>query len=121
MIFTRIINWVIPAVFLGALFVIAGIFHLADPVHYATPLFHWFAGAAMLGAFFIYTDPVGGPTTFKGRLIYASGAALLTYLIRVFGGFPDGIAFAALLMNICVPLIDIWTQPKVFGKKGGGK
>ena len=121
MIFARIINWVVPAVYLGSLFVIAGIFHLADPVHYATPLFHWFAGAAMLGAFFIYTDPVGGPTTFRGRLIYASGAALLTYLIRVFGGFPDGVAFAALLMNICIPLIDIWTQPKVFGKKGGGK
>ncbi|MBI5890140.1 MAG: RnfABCDGE type electron transport complex subunit D [Nitrosomonadales bacterium] len=121
LIYTRVINWLIPAVFLGALFVISGTFHLLDPVHYVTPMFHWFAGAAMLGAFFIYTDPVGGATTFKGRIIYASGAALITYLIRAFGGFPDGIAFAALLMNICVPLIDIWTQPRVFGKKGGGK
>lgn len=121
LIFSRIINWVIPTAYLVTLFVIAGIFHLADPVHYATPLFHWFAGAAMLGAFFIYTDPVGGPNSFWGRVIYASGAALLTYLIRVFGGFPDGVAFAALLMNLCVPLIDIWTLPKVFGKKGGGK
>jgi electron transport complex protein RnfD len=121
MILTRIITWHVPVFYLGTLFAIAGIFHLADPVHYAAPLFHWFAGAAMLGAFFIYTDPVGGSTTFKGRLIYAAGAALLTWLIRTFGGFPDGVAFAALLMNICVPLIDIWTQPKVFGKKGGGK
>ncbi len=121
LIFTRVINWLIPAVYLGALFIIASIFHLIDPAHYVTPLFHWFAGAAMLGAFFIYTDPVGGPTTFKGRLIYASGAALLTYLIRTFGGFPDGVAFAALLMNLGVPLIDLWTQPRVFGKKGGGK
>ena len=118
MIVTRVINWMSPAVYLGSLFVIAALFHLSDPVHYVGPLFHWFSGAAMLGAFFIYTDPVGGATTFKGRLIYAFGAALLTYLIRTFGGFPDGVAFAALLMNICVPLIDTWTQPKVFGKKG---
>lgn len=121
MIYARIINWVIPVVYLGTLFAIAGAFHLADPAHYVAPMFHWFAGAAMLGAFFIYTDPVGGPTTYKGRLIYAAGAALLTWLIRTFGGFPDGVAFAALLMNICVPLIDMYTQPPVFGKKGGSK
>lgn len=118
---TRIINWHIPVFYLGTLFAIAGVFHLADPVHYVAPLFHLFSGAAMLGAFYIYTDPVGGPTTNTGRMIYAAGAALLTYLIRTFGGFPDGVAFAALLMNICVPLIDIWTQPKVFGKKGKSK
>ncbi|KXS33527.1 MAG: Electron transport complex Rnf subunit D [Candidatus Gallionella acididurans] len=115
---SRIISWHIPAAFLGTLFVLAGIFHLADPAHYAGPLFHWFAGASMLGAFFILTDPVSSPTTNKGRLIYAAGAGLLTYLIRVFGGFPDGVAFATLLMNICVPLIVLYTQPKVFGKKG---
>ncbi len=118
---TRVINWVIPATYLGTLFAIAAIFHLADPVHYVAPLFHWFSGAAMLGAFFIYTDPIGSPNSHKGQVIYAAGAALLTYLIRTFGGFPDGVAFAALLMNICVPLIDAYTQPKVFGKKGGGK
>lgn len=116
---SRIISWHIPVAFLGTLFVLAGIFHLADPAHYAGPLFHWFAGASMLGAFFILTDPVSSPTTNKGRLIYAAGAGLLTYLIRVFGGFPDGVAFATLLMNICVPLIVLYTQPKVFGKKGG--
>jgi electron transport complex protein RnfD len=115
---SRIISWHIPAAFLGTLFVLAGIFHLIDPAHYAGPLFHWFAGASMLGAFFILTDPVSSPTTNKGRLIYAAGAGLLTYLIRVFGGFPDGVAFATLLMNICVPLIVLYTQPKVFGKKG---
>ena len=114
---SRIISWHIPAAFLGTLFVIAGLFHLANPDHYAAPLFHWFSGAAMLGAFFILTDPVSSPTTNKGRLIYAAGAAFLTYMIRVFGGFPDGIAFATLLMNICVPVIVLYTQPKVFGKK----
>jgi electron transport complex protein RnfD len=113
----RIISWHIPAAYLGILFIIAGIFHLLDPGHYAAPLFHWFSGAAMLGAFFILTDPVSSPTTNTGRLIFAAGAALITYLIRVFGGFPDGVAFATLLMNICVPLIVLYTQPKVFGKK----
>ena len=113
----RIISWHIPVAYLGILFIIAGIFHLLDPGHYAAPLFHWFSGAAMLGAFFILTDPVSSPTTNKGKLIFAAGAALITYLIRVFGGFPDGVAFATLLMNICVPLIVLYTQPKVFGKK----
>ena len=117
---TRIISWHIPVAYLVTLFVIAGIFHLLDPSRYVAPLFHWFSGAAMLGAFFILTDPVSSPTTNNGRLIFAAGAALLTYLIRVFGGFPDGVAFATLLMNICVPLIVLYTQPKVFGKKGHG-
>lgn len=115
----RIISWHLPVAFLFTLFATAGIFNLVDPAHYASPLFHWFSGAAMLGAFFILTDPVTSPTTIRGKLIFAAGAGFLTYIIRVFGGFPDGIAFATLLMNICVPLIDVYTQPKVFGKKGG--
>lgn len=113
----KIISWHIPVAFLGGLFAIAGAFYMFDPAHYAMPLFHWFSGAAILGAFFILTDPVSSPTTPKGKIIFAAGAALITYLIRVFGGFPDGVAFATLLMNICVPLIDAYTQPKVFGKK----
>jgi electron transport complex protein RnfD len=114
---TKIISWHLPAVYLGSLFVIAGVFHTIDPTHYETPLFHWFSGAAILGAFFILTDPVSSPATPKGKIIFAAGAAFLTYIIRVFGGFPDGVAFATLLMNICVPLIDAYTQPKVFGQK----
>lgn len=121
LLYARIISWHLPVAYLATLFAISGIFHLIDPAHYVTPLFHWFSGAAMLGAFFILTDPVTSPTTTKGKLIFAFGAGLLTYLIRAFGGFPDGMAFATLLMNICVPLIDAWTQPKVFGKKGGDK
>lgn len=113
----RIISWHIPVAFLGTLFIVAALFNWIDPDHYVNPLFHWFSGATMLGAFFILTDPVSSPTTNAGKLIYAAGAALLTYLIRVFGGFPDGVAFATLLMNICVPLLVLYTQPKVFGKK----
>jgi electron transport complex protein RnfD len=114
----RIISWHIPVAYLVTLFTVAGIFHVLDPNRYVTPLFHWFSGAAMLGAFFILTDPVSSPTTNKGRLFFAAGAGLLTFLIRVFGGFPDGVAFATLLMNICVPLIVLYTQPPIYGKKG---
>ena len=115
---TRIISWHIPGAFLGSLFFIASIFRLAGDTIYAAPLFHCVSGASILGAFFILTDPVSSPTTNKGRLIYAAGAALITYLIRVFGNFPDGVAFATLLMNMCVPLIVLYTQPPVFGQKG---
>lgn len=121
LLYKRIITWHIPVAFFAALFVTAGLYHLYDPAHYVSPVFHLVAGASMLGAFFILTDPVTGPTTPKGKLIFAAGAGVLTYLIRVFGGFPDGIAFATLLMNICAPLIDAYTQPSVFGAKGEGK
>jgi len=115
---SRIISWHLPLTFLLTLFATAGIFNLLDPAHYAPPLLHWFSGAAMLGAFFILTDPVTSPTTVRGKLIFAAGAGFLTYIIRVFGGFPDGVAFATLLMNLCVPLIDAYTQPRIFGQPG---
>jgi electron transport complex protein RnfD len=113
----RIISWHIPIAFLGGLAAISGIFFLVDPQHYASPLFHLFGGAAMLGAFFIATDPVSGPTTPRGKLIFAASIGVLTWLIRVYGGYPDGVAFAVILMNLCVPLIDAYTQPRVFGHK----
>ncbi len=113
----RIISWHIPVAFLGALALVSGVFHLANPEHYAGPLFHLFSGASLLCAFFIATDPVSGPTTPNGKLVFAAGIALLTWLIRSYGGYPDGVAFAVLLMNICVPLIDAHTQPRVFGHK----
>lgn len=113
----RIITWHIPVAFLGVLALFSGAFWLADSAHYASPVLHLMAGGSMLGAFFIFTDPVSACTTPRGKLIYAAGAAILVYLIRVFGSYPDGIAFATLLMNICVPLIDMKTQPAVFGHK----
>ncbi len=111
----RIISWHMPLAFLGVLAVLAAVFHLVNPAHYADPLFHLFGGASMLCAFFIATDPVSGPTTPKGKLLFAAGIGLLTWLIRTQGGYPDGVAFAVLLMNLCVPLIDAHTQPRVFG------
>ena len=111
----KIITWHLPAAFLAALAAISGVFWLADSAHYASPTFHLFSGASMLCAFFIITDPVSGPTTPKGKLWFAAGVAIITYLIRVYGGYPDGVAFAVIFMNICVPLIDAHTQPRVFG------
>lgn len=111
----RIISWHIPTAFLSALALMSGVFHLFDPAHHAGVAFHLFSGAAMLCAFFIATDPVSGPTTPKGKLIFAAGIGMLTWMIRTWGGYPDGVAFAVLLMNISVPLIDAYTQPKVFG------
>lgn len=114
----RIITWHLPTAFLATLFAVSGLFSLAEPEQFAPPLFHVLTGGAMLAAFFIVTDPVSGATTPKGKLIFAAGVALLTWIIRTFGAYPDGIAFAVLLMNIAVPLIDMYTQPAVFGHKG---
>jgi len=117
MIFKRIITWHVPVAMLGSLFLIAGLFHLIHPEHFAGPLFHIFSGGALLGAFFIATDPVSGATSDKGRLWFGAGVGILTYIIRTWGGYPDGIAFSVLLMNMAAPTIDYYTQPRVFGHK----
>ena len=111
----KIITWHLPTAFIGTLALISGVFWLIDPSHFTSPMFHLFSGASMMCAFFIITDPVSGPTTPKGKLWFAAGVAVITYLIRVYGGYPDGVAFAVIFMNICVPLIDMYTQPRVFG------
>lgn len=111
----KIISWHLPTAFLGVLALMSAAFWLSDPAQFASPVFHLFSGASMLCAFFIITDPVSGPTTPRGKLYFAGGVAIITYLIRVYGGYPDGVAFAVIFMNICVPLIDAHTQPRVFG------
>lgn len=113
----RIITWHIPAAFCGALFVVSGLMWGLRPEGFASPLFHLASGGAMIGAFFILTDPVSGATTARGKLLFAAGAAVLTFVIRAFGAYPDGVAFATLLMNILVPIIDMKTQAPVFGHK----
>lgn len=111
----RIISWHLPTAFLTALVVISLVFYAINPAYFASPMFHLMSGASLLAAFFIITDPVSGPTTPRGKLYFAAGAGVLTYLIRVYGGYPDGVAFSVLIMNMCVPLIDALTQPRVFG------
>jgi len=113
----KIITWQAPVAFIGGLTLLAGILWAWNPQQFANPVFHLFSGGALLGAFFIVTDPVSGCTTPRGKLIFGLLAGLLAYIIRVFGGFPDGVAFAVLLMNLCVPLIDMYSQPPIFGLK----
>lgn len=113
----RIITWHMPLAFLAGIALASGALWGLNSREFASPLFHLASGGTMLAAFFIVTDPVSGATTPRGKLIFAAGAALITVIIRAFGAYPDGIAFAVLLMNICVPLIDMKTQPPVFGHK----
>ncbi len=115
LLYRRVISWHIPVAMLTGLLAISVITWLIAPETTASPLFHLLSGGTMLGAFFIATDPVTAATTVKGRLVFGAGVGLLTYIIRVWGGYPDGIAFAVILMNMLVPLIDYYTQPKVYG------
>ena len=114
----KLVTWHAPVAFLSAMVLVSGALWLYQPASFANPLFHLLSGGTMLGAFFIITDPVSGCTTPRGKLIFGFGAGLLAYIIRVFGGFPDGVAFAVLLMNLSAPLIDQLTQPRIFGMKG---
>jgi electron transport complex protein RnfD len=119
MIYKRVISWHIPVAMLGSLFAIAMLFHLLDPEAHPFGLFHLFSGGAMLGAFFIATDPVSACTTNKGKLVYGALIGILTFVIRTWGGYPDAVAFAVLLMNMAAPSIDYYTQPRVFGHGEG--
>ena len=116
-----VISWRVPTAFLATLGLISGAFALVDATQYAGPTFHLFTGGAMLGAFFIATDPVTAASTPLGKLIYAGLAGFLTAIIRGFGGYPDGVAFAVQIANVCVPFIDAYTQPRVFGHRKAGK
>ena len=116
LLYKRIIQWYIPVSFLAAMTLFSSIAYAYNPDLNISPLFHLFSGATMLGAFFILTDPVTASTTVKGRVVYASLIALLVVVIRNIGGYPDAVAFAVLLGNMSVPLIDYYTQPKVYGR-----
>ena len=114
----RVIRWQIPLAVLAGLALPAAVAHGLDPGAYPGAPFHLASGAAMLGAFFIATDPVSAATSDRGRLLYGAGIGLLTWLIRTFGGYPDGVAFAVLLMNLIVPLLDRATVPRIHGHPG---
>jgi electron transport complex protein RnfD len=115
LLYRKVISWHVPVAMLGTLLLLSSVTALFAPEMTGSPLFHLFSGGTMLGAFFIATDPVSGSTTLKGRLVFGAGVGALTYIIRIWGGYPDGVAFAVLLMNMLVPLIDYYTQPRVYG------
>ncbi len=111
----RDLDWKIPVGILASAMAFSAILKFFDPAMYPGPLFTMFSGGLLLGAIFMATDPVTSPSTPLGTWIFAVGIGLLVVLIRVFGGLPEGVMYAILLMNAASPLIERFTQPRVFG------
>lgn len=120
MIYKRYITWEVPILFIGSVFVFAGIFWLIDPNQYASPAFHVLTGGVFLGAFYMATDMVSSPLTYKGKLVFGFGCGFFTIVIRLFGSYPEGVSFAILLMNAMVPLLDKYLPDKKFGMVKNG-
>lgn len=119
--YRRILTWHIPATYIGTVVLFSGVFWLVNPAKYPNPVFHLVTGGLILGAFYMATDMVTTPVSTKGMLVFGVGCGVLTVLIRLFGGYPEGVSFAILLMNAATPLIDRYTKPKIFGavRQGG--
>jgi electron transport complex protein RnfD len=113
----KIIRWQIPVGVFAGLLLPAGLMFFVDPSTNASPGFYLFSGATILCAFFIATDPVSAATSPKGRFVYGVGIGLLIYLIRKWGSYADGVAFAVLIMNMATPAIDYITRPHIVGHK----
>ncbi len=110
-----IINWRLVFSYLGTVALLTTIFWIKDPSTYGSPIFHLFSGGLILGAFYMATDMVTSPITNIGNFIFGIGAGLLVVLIRLFGGYPEGVMYSILFMNACTPLINRFTKTKVFG------
>ncbi len=113
----KVINWHIPASMLGAAIIVSSVLFLADSSTHASTWFHVVNGSLIIGAFFIATDPVSASTTNKGRIVFGAAIGFWVIIIRTWGGYPDAIAFAVVLMNMAVPLIDYYTKPRTYGHK----
>ncbi|WP_153108809.1 RnfABCDGE type electron transport complex subunit D [Propionivibrio limicola] len=116
----RIISWHIPVAMLAGIAIPALIFNSIDPARYLDVSAHLLSGAAMLGAFYIATDYVTSPNTKYGQLVFGFGCGFLTYVIRTWGGYPEGVAFAVLLMNAVTPVIDRYLKPRILGRDWRG-
>lgn len=116
-----IISWHTPVSMIATLFACAQIAHMAAPERFASGTFHIFAGATFLGAFFIATDYVTSPITKTGQLVFGAGVGFLVWIIRNFAGYPEGVAFAVLLMNALTPVIDHHIRPRAFGRNSKGE
>jgi len=95
--------------------------HAIDPARHLSAATHLLSGGAMLGAFFIATDYVTSPNTRAGQLLFGAGVGFLTWLIRSWGGYPEGVAFAVLLMNALTPVIDRYLKPRIYGRDRRGR
>lgn len=115
LLYRKQIDWRIPGSFLGTVFLLTAIVGAVKGQGLSYPVLHLFAGGLFLGAFFMATDWVTSPITKAGRIIFGTGCGLLVVLIRLKGGYPEGVAYSILLMNVATPLIDRYTKPRVFG------
>ena len=112
----RVIKATIPVTILCTVFVVSGIFWLADPERFTNPVFNLFTGGLLLGAIFMATDYVTSPMTTKGQIIFGIGIGLITVFVRYFGSYPEGVSFAILIMNCTVPLLNKYCKPRRFGE-----
>ena len=117
MLVRKTITWHIPVAVLGSMALMTGVMHASHPEMYMEPMFHLLSGGAILGAVYMATDYVTSPMTAWGKIVFGVGVGVVTVVIRVWGAYPEGMSFAILLMNACVPLIDKGFRPRRFGKK----
>lgn len=115
LLYKQYITWHIPVSMVGTVMVFSGIFWVIDPAKYANPVFHLLTGGLIIGAFFMATDMVTCPVTLKGQLLFGFGCGLITIIIRMWGGYPEGVSFAIVLMNIVSPMIDRYIRPVRYG------
>jgi electron transport complex protein RnfD len=118
---TRVISWHTPAAMLGSLALLATGMHAYDPLHYPNALYHLVNGAAVLAAFYIATDPVTSPVSVRGQWVFGIGLGVLVYVIRTWTGYPEGVAFAVMLMNAATPAIDRYLRPRIYGRRRDGQ
>lgn len=119
LLYKKVIDYRIPAAYIGVVVLFSGIMHILNGKVYPDPLFHVLAGGLLIGAFYMATDPVTSPVTKKGRWIFGAGCGLITMIIRYWGGLPEGVMYSILLMNAVTPLINRLARPPRFGTKGG--
>lgn len=113
LLFRKVINWRIPFIYTGTVFVFVWLFDGQDLYN---SLYHILSGGLILGAFYMATDYASSPVTPSGQIIMGIGCGLITSIIRLYGGYPEGVSYAILLMNIATPLIDKFTIPKIYGE-----
>ncbi|MBN1556729.1 MAG: RnfABCDGE type electron transport complex subunit D [Lentisphaerae bacterium] len=112
------ISWHIPVTYVGTVALLAAAVRATDPAHSIPVAAHLVTGGLMLGALYMATDMVTSPMTKRGHLVFGAGCGVLTFVIRQWGGYPEGVSFSILLMNACTPLINRYTRPRVFGHGG---
>lgn len=111
-----IVNYRVPLAMIISMLIFGGLFWVIDPVKYPSPFFQILAGGFLFGTFFMATDWVTSPITSKGMWIYGIGISLIVVMIRIFGGLPEGVMYAILIMNALVPTINRYTKPRAFGE-----